>query len=312
MKLFTFWKRKKVLASLLFLVVIFFVFLFFFEKRLFIFGNDAVNSMSRKNETQDVKGYHTVGFFDKELFFKAVSDLPEGENEKYTIKGGIIPHHLLPGFIIADFFNHFSQQDIETVILVGPNHEERGGHNIITGKYGWETPLGTIDPELNIIDDLTEKKIVAENEDAIEDHSITGILLFVKYYFPKAKIVPLILSKKINESDIDFLSSELSEYLKNEKTILVASVDFSHNLTNFEAKSKDKESLEVIKDRKYDRLFSFGNEYMDSPASIALLLKTMDNINFGNFNILNNTNSGELTGDNFLPSTSYFSFIFFK
>jgi AmmeMemoRadiSam system protein B len=90
----------------------------------------------------------------------------------------------------------------------------------------------------------------------------------------------------------------------------LASVDFSHYLTNFEAKEKNIESLRAIEKRSYDELFSFGNDHMDSPASVALVLKTMDAINANKMTVLHDTNSGEMLGDNFSQITSYLSLSF--
>jgi AmmeMemoRadiSam system protein B len=256
---------------------------------------------------------HLVAFEDRELFFKSVVDYPkkQGEKESDDIAGGIIPHHLLPSFIIADFFSQLANQDIETLILVGPNHYERGDFGAITSRYNWETPLGFLEPNIEIIDSLEEKELIKTDEAVIAlDHSITAILPFVQYYLPKTKVVPLILSKKIKKEEVDALAEELKKYTQARKVVIVASVDFSHYLTNLEAKEKNEQSLEAIRERSYDKIFAFGNEHVDSPASIVLLLKNMDAIGAKEMTVLHDTNSGEMLGDNFSQITSYLSLFF--
>jgi len=255
---------------------------------------------------------HEVFFEDRELFLKSVADYPSGGNfVDAEIKGGIIPHHILPSFIIADFFSRLSAKEVETIILVGPNHYERGNFGAITSEYKWETPFGALEPNLKIIADLEEKRLVKADEIVVPlDHSITSILPFIQYYLPNSKVVPLILKSDFDEEEVDELVSELQQYIQNQKVIILASVDFSHYLTNFEAKEKNEESLSAIKERSYDEIFSFGNDHIDSPASVAVMLKTMDAIDAKQMTVLHDTNSGEMLGDNSAQITSYLSLSF--
>jgi AmmeMemoRadiSam system protein B len=277
-----------------------------------LFRESEDKAFSEKSIYPEIKPYHAIEFEDRELFLKSVADYPiGGESMDSNIKGGIVPHHLLPSFIIADFFSRLSVEEVETIILVGPNHYERGDANVITSKYNWENPFGTLKPNIDIINDLEKKQLLKINEEVLPlDHSMTSILPFIQYYLPEAKVVPLILSNEIKEGEITVLAKELQGYIQNKKIIILASVDFSHYLTNFEAKEKNIESLRAIEKRSYDELFSFGNDHMDSPASVALVLKTMDAINANKMTVLHDTNSGEMLGDNFSQITSYLSLSF--
>lgn len=269
-------------------------------------------SFSEKRTYAGMKPYHAIEFEDRELFLKSVADYSMGgELMDSNIKGGIVPHHLLPSFIIADFFSRLSAKEVETIILVGPNHYERGDANAITSDYIWETPFGILEPNTEIIKDLEDKHLIKADEQVLPlDHSMTSILPFIQYYLPQAKVVPLILKSDFDEREVDVLAKELGGYIRDKKAIILASVDFSHYLTNFEAKEKNKESLKAIEKRSYNEMFSFKNDHMDSPASVALVLKTMDAINAKQMTVLHDTNSGELLGDNFSQITSYLSLTF--
>lgn len=256
--------------------------------------------------------YHDVNFVDKELFFKSVSDYPKHDMAlKQIIRGGIVPHHLLPSFIIAEFFSRLSEQQVDTVILIGPNHYERGDSNVLASRFRWNTPLGSIEPDLDIIGKLDGRKLANAGEEAVSaDHSMTAILPFIKYYLPQAKVAPFILKRELSEKSVNDLAAELDDYMRKHKAVIVASVDFSHYLTNSEAKKKNIESLDAIEKRDYSLISSFNNDHMDSPPSIEMLLKSMDGINADNMEVLNDTNSGELTGDDFAQVTSYLSLFF--
>ncbi|MFA5994230.1 MAG: AmmeMemoRadiSam system protein B [Parcubacteria group bacterium] len=255
---------------------------------------------------------HGVPFEDQELFFKSVGNYPiQEKNNTVDVMGGIVPHHLLPSFIIADFFSRLSSQEINTIILVGPNHYERGGAHVITSHYAWETPLGVLESDNEIVSRLEEGKLANAEENIISlDHSMTAILPFIKYYLPDVKVAPLILSRKVDVQEIGTLAEALKKYLQTNKAVLVASVDFSHYLTNIEAKQKNEESLVAIEKRSYGEIFNFGNDHMDSPSSISLLLKTMDALGADKMSVLHDTNSGELFGNDRSQTTSYLSLLF--
>ena len=107
------------------------------------------------------------------------------------------------------------------------------------------------------------------------------------------------------------MAEELADYLRDEKTVIVASVDFSHYLPKEEAIKKDKESLEAIKNFNYERIYSFGNDNLDSPPSIATLLSTMEKSGFTNIEVLGNSNSVEILGAESPQTTSYFNIAFY-
>lgn len=255
---------------------------------------------------------HEVLFFDQTSFYSAVTDIGQTNNPlAYHLSGGIVPHHLYPSFIIADFFHRLSLQKPTTIIFLGPNHFEQGKFKVLTSMYGWHTPkLGVVEPRPDIIQALVDKGVVQIDENVLpHDHAIAGILPFVKYYLPDTRIVPLLLSSFMNEREIEILAKNLSEYI-DEDTVLVASVDFSHYLTSDQAKQKDAVTEEVVKSFNYKRLLLLNSDYLDSPPSIATLLKVMQMKKTIQMDILYHTNAGELSGKPNAATTSYYSIVF--
>ncbi len=268
-----------------------------------------------ENNIEAVSGIHAPRFFDKNLFQEAIRQAKEKNKVDAVrkMKAGVVPHHLLASFIIADFFKALSYQDIHTVILIGPNHYEKGGHNIISSEYEWNTPFGTVGPDKKIIAHLREKNIIKIDAGVIEEeHSLGGITPFVKYYLPEASVVPLALSAKNEEEDIKSLSEALERYAKEDGVVLVASIDFSHYLSSFDAEKKDEETLEAIQEHQYRTIASFNNDYMDSPSSLISLMRVADNLNWKGPEIMNHTNSGRITGSEFEKTTSYISLYYYQ
>ena len=123
------------------------------------------------------------------------------ENETQIVEkvyGGIVPHHFLASDLIAKFFKKIeSQNDIETIILIGPNHFNVGFYGILASKAHWNTPFGDIGPDLEVIGILAEGGLVQIDEKPFQsEHSISTITPFIKKTFPDAKIVPIIIGSQ--------------------------------------------------------------------------------------------------------------------
>lgn len=256
---------------------------------------------------------HELRFYDPKSFNEGI--IRAGEEEKktdYDILGGIIPHHLLPGYMIADFFNRLSVQKPTTVIIVGPNHYEKGDYLALTSQYDWETPFGVVRPNTKIIADLLERSLVKVDEAVVSnDHSTAGSMSFIKHYLPDAQVVPIVLSAKMSEADSEKLAKSLSRYVSKD-TVLVAAVDFSHYLSGERARENDKLTWRAMESFDHQKLLQLNNDYLDSPISIVTLLKAMQEVGATELDLLHNTNSGFMARDNTIKTTSYFSVNFKK
>jgi len=292
-----------------------FVFLFLIFLLVIIFINISPTTFNKKpSYLLNNQFIETDPFFEKKLFYDGVK---RSEKSKISIRGeifgGVVPHHLLPSFIIADFFNILSKNPLKTIILIGPNHFEKGKEKALTGSYPFKTPFGITYINNKIVNQLVDSKIAVINNEVLKnEHSICGLIPFIKYYLPNTSVVPLILSSSVNLKEAEKISEILKEYINNKEAIIVSSVDFSHYLINEEAKKRDKTTIDIIKKWDYKSLFNLNNDYLDSPPSLAILLLTMKKIGVNNIVVLNNTNSGEIAKNNTIETTSYFSIMFSK
>ena len=254
---------------------------------------------------------HKVQFYDEKAFIDGIHKAGDSVREKkYLIKGGIVPHHLYPSFIIADFFYQISLQNPETIILIGPNHYERGNFKALTGAYAWETVVGKVKHDKNIIETLVGKNVVRIDEVTLSsEHSLSSMMPFIKYYMPNTKVVPILLSGIFSKRESAILAAQLSELLTKDM-ILVVSVDFSHYLISPQAKEKDAITLQIMKNFDYEKLYLLNNDYLDSPPSIGILLMVMQKLQTTKMDVVFHTNSGELQNDDSMETTSYFSIFY--
>ena len=268
-----------------------------------------------KSTVLGVKQAHTKQFFEEKLFYQGVTQAKielqkNPQNSLEIIKGGIVPHHLFPSFILSGFFQRLEEQnkisEIKQVIIIGPNHAEEGQNWALTSKYAWNTPFGAVEPDLENINALTENNLIQINEPVLSlEHSIGGITPYLKYYLPNAKITPIIVKYKISPENLENLSQKITNLASGSDTVIISSVDFSHYLPANVAKNKDKTTLKILQNYNYSKLLTLNNDYIDSPASIAVLLKTMEKLQTTKQNLLYHTNSGELQNDFSGQTTSY-------
>lgn len=279
---------------------------------LLIFISIAFLNNNQSLNQKESLGIHKVKFFEEKYFNEGVEKVKDTKPFTYHISGGIIPHDLFPAFIIADFFKRLSYQNPATIILLGPNHYEKGDFKALTSLYNWETPFGNVAPDENIIKTLINHNLVKVDEEVLpEDHAVSGSIPFIKFFMPQVKVVPILLSIKMSQQDSELLADKLSD-LSSKDVVIVAPVDFSHYLTSREAKAKDEITLKVIKGFDYKTLFLLNNDYLDSPPSIGTLLLTMQKLGATNSDLLYHTNSGEIQKNEYIQTTSYFSLNFYN
>ncbi|HHT62230.1 MAG: AmmeMemoRadiSam system protein B [Bacillota bacterium] len=250
---------------------------------------------------------HPDVFFQAEQFYTGTfSESSTFEN----IRGGVIPHHLVAHKLIARVFNHLKPQNPGTIILIGPNHNNEGDR-IITSFQGWQTPFGVVNVDEKLLRDICLASPLIKQDDQImgKEHAMGNIMPFIKYYLPETKVVPLIFHHNLTIDEASSLGKQLAALI-DDNTVILASVDFSHYLMPDEAEEKDKETIYALKTWNLGRIFTMGDEYLDSPPSLGVLFRAMDKLGMRDFTVLNHTNSGVLLGNKNIETTSYITLLF--
>ena len=274
--------------------------------------NNSNKSLGLTITASEQRPSHPLIFYDEKSFLEGVNQAKAVKRSvTYKMIGGITPHHLAVGFILADFYNRLLWQKPTTIILLGPNHYERGNFKALTSLYGWQTPFGIVEPDETIINALIKQDLVRVDENTLpNDHAVAGSMPFIKYYIPDAKVVPILLSGGASEKESEILANRLKDFVKGD-VVIIAPVDFSHYLTNKEAQEKDKVTLKVMKDFDYRQLFLMNNDYLDSPPSIGTILMVMQKLGTTHMDLLYHSNSGEIQKNDSIQTTSYFSIAFY-
>jgi len=129
-------------------------------------------------------------------------ELPSG-NKKVSAKAQAIiaPHGawIYSGALAADAFSSAMDRrgKIHKVILLGPIHDKREDGLFLSNSHSFYTPLGNILVNHEVSEELKFNSKYFEINDIphLNEHSIEILLPFVKYCFPDASIVPILMGQ---------------------------------------------------------------------------------------------------------------------
>lgn len=230
------------------------------------------------------------------------------------IKGGITPHHLLADGMMGSFYKTLkdSTSEISTVIVIGPDHFQSDGEPVKSFDLAWETPIGVLYPSINKIEELSNSLSFMEigTEDVfVNEHTITAQVPYIKYAFPKAEIIPIIIDYKLESHELNQLIEQVEKII-DEDTIILCSMDFSHYLIQSISDEKDIESLNAIRNFDYNTIAGFNDDNLDSPNSAILFLKLMESLESKNIYVLESSSATKIMKKDTADNTTYFTILF--
>ncbi|MCL2020028.1 MAG: AmmeMemoRadiSam system protein B [Oscillospiraceae bacterium] len=222
-----------------------------------------------------------------------------------AIKSGVVPHHLLAGRMIASFFKTaaLTSPDTETVIIVAPIHEAKG--TVAATSYSsWATPYGVLYNEQGFTERLADElsanicEFTAEN-----DHSVSALIPFVKYYFPDVTVAYVLVEANAADDFPEKAASLFAEFAKEKNCLFVFSVDFSHYLGPGQIGDRDNETRKAIIEDDRAAIARMTNANIDSPKAILTFLG-LNSLSELTLHELEHSNSLEISGIAF-PHPTY-------
>lgn len=188
------------------------------------------------------------------------------------VASAVVAHHLLVADAIAEVFEDIGRDDVQTVVLVSPNHFTRGVAVAQVSTGTWSTPYGDVAADVDAITALLAANTTLHHEETafLDEHGIYGLTPFVARSFPRAKIVPIIVREDLSAAAAWSLGTAIAETLPN--AVLVASVDMTHYQTADYTAANDRLVLERIDTAwQCDGAVCADNLDIDSNASMRVL-----------------------------------------
>ena len=170
---------------------------------------------------------------------------------EYLSRAIIVPHagHTFSGALAAKGFKYL-KNDLDTIILFAPCHRVFTETFAISSADDFETPIGNIDVNKVINDDLKNIGGVEFDDAFANEHSIEVLLPFIKYNFENVKIVPILVGGANQHKIFEIIN----KYWDNEKIGFVISSDLSHFHAKEEAQRIDFVTADMIENNIYENL----------------------------------------------------------
>ncbi len=228
------------------------------------------------------------------------------KREDKELFGLISPHagYIYSGGCAAYGFKLLKGKNFDTIIVMGPSHQAYldGASVWRQGKY--RTPLGDVEVDDESAQFLLEQDANIQFYQAahFQEHSVEVQIPFLQYVLKNNfKIVPVVIgnqtleySKILADAIVNLIKS------KDRKFLLIASSDLSHYHSDEVAKRLDNAVIKMIEKMDVEGMFSLietGKGEACGAGPIMVLLLTAKKMNANTIDILNVTNSGEVSGD---------------
>ncbi len=143
---------------------------------------------------------------------------------------GIAPHAgwEFSGRIALEVLQNIYRKS-ETVVVIG-GHLPAGGGILAASEEGYETPLGNIAADVELLKALKEQ--IPVHADRYPDNTVEVQLPFIKYLFPRAKGLALRAAPAAEAIQLGEILAELGFRLKRDIAV-IGSTDLTHYGSNY-------------------------------------------------------------------------------
>jgi hypothetical protein len=214
-------------------------------------------------------------------------------------KGIVSPHagYVYSGQTAAHAYAAVKPDFDGTFLVIGPSH--RGFPSCISA-LPWETPIGPVQIDVELVSLITipidEQAMSYGNENSLEVQ-----IPFIRYRFPKARIVPVMMGHQTMDEVIRIsriLSKAISVY--SGEVRIIASSDFSHYVSAEKAKKDDLFVIESLKDLNVREFFSRIQRNKITACGygpIGTMIESLRPHGVTRCDLITYTTSGETSGD---------------
>jgi len=211
--------------------------------------------------------------------------------------GVVSPHagYIYSGQVAACAFGAVPADFSGTFVIIGPSHR---GYLTSVSSVPWETPLGVVDTDVEFINALGLEIDELSHRD---EHSIEVQVPFIKYRFPRARIVPIMMGQQ-DLPTAERLADQLIAAIHQTKrdVRIVASSDFSHYVPEKKAKDDDLYAIEPLLTLDVKEFYRRVGERGVSACGygpIAAMVMTCIKLGAKRAKLIRYATSGDVTGD---------------
>ncbi len=233
-----------------------------------------------------------------------------------NVRVAILPHDANSHKELTVFYRGLAtaNPEVKNIVVIAPNHFEKGTENVQTASRGFQTADGVLKPKGNLLKGLELNEAgKIENATFEKEHGITMEVGYIKRFFPKADFLPIVLKAETTPREVDALVLWMTSNLAAEKTLVLGSIDFSHYLTKAQADRNDAKTLAQIKLMNLNKLPTSDAkcEFLDSPMTLRAVIQYARAVGGEKLSVVRHDNTADiLNKPNLASTTSHFYMTF--
>ena len=238
--------------------------------------------------------------------------------------GMVSPHagYVYSGHVAASGYDLLKDKSIDRVVVISPSHIAAFDGTSVYNGTGYRTPLGTISVDQvfckRLADQHSSISLSETGHETIRqgrmEHALEVQLPFLQSVLKNFKLVPVVMGDQEYET-CRALGIALSNLIKDNKTIIVASSDLSHFHTYDEAVKLDEKVLTAVREWDHFNLSRNLNRRVWEACGGGPIVATMiasERLGANQAKIIKYANSGDVPAGEKSSVVGYMSAIFYK
>ena len=212
----------------------------------------------------------------------------------------ISPHagYVYSGQVAAHAYRHLEGSSFDRVIVISPVHSTYLGRYAVTSADFYETPLGTVPVDAELVDMLMQE-LPIQRVSRDHEHSLEIQIPFLQYTLGEFRLTPIMMGEQSWDACVR-LAEALVKTIGRRQVLLVASSDLSHFNSYSAAQRLDSIVAESIRQFDPEGLSSALDESRCEACGGGPIIATMlaaKSLGADGATILKYANSGDVTDD---------------
>ncbi len=233
---------------------------------------------------------------------KLMDTLCDGDSpEKLSARAVLVPHAglIYSGRTACAVFKRVEIP--ERIILLGPNHTGFGPEVSVYRGGSWETPLGEVAVDGELVEEILKHPIAEADESAhLYEHSLEVQLPFLQRYARGTFTIAPVVMKFLNYDRAQAFGAFLGNLLRERSALVVISSDMSHYIPARRAEERDRILISTMERLLTEELYFKRIQYNISmcgfiPAVVGIEAVKVLGARRGI--LIDYSHSGEVTGD---------------
>ncbi|MBS2212818.1 AmmeMemoRadiSam system protein B [Carboxylicivirga mesophila] len=192
--------------------------------------------------------------------------------ELVDIRAVIVPHagYVYSGSVAAASYKQLQGKSYDTIFLIGASHKASFKGAATTSFSAFETPIGDVTVNQDIINELTSASSIVFCDDEVHngEHTLEVQLPFIQQTLGGFKgIVPIIIGN--DEKELQRLARLLKPYWEP-SNLFIISTDFAHYPPSIVAEEEDKNTADAICTNSYHHLLNYLEQQRKTGADNLL------------------------------------------